>query len=99
MTARPINTRTGHGQGTPCPYGIAISGSTDRARPVPTVLRYREGDLSNPSARSLMPRRNGPWLAARLGDERGAEAQADVPVGGEVVEAVGYPAVASEVVP
>ncbi len=77
------------------------------AEPVPISARGREKGTGGssltafaffPATRSP-PQRNGPWLTARLGDERGAEAQVIVPGVGVVEVAARHPAEGGEVVP
>ena len=51
-----------------------------------------------PATRSP-PQRNGPWLTARLGDEREAEAQVIAPVAGVDDDAERHPAVVGAAVP
>jgi len=77
------------------------------AEPVPISARGREKGTGGssltafaffPATRSP-PQRNGPWLTARLGDERGAEAQAIGPEAGVEVVAVRHPADDGAVVP
>ncbi len=70
------------------------------AEPVPISARGREKGTGGssltafaffPATRSP-PQRNGPWLTARLGDERETEAQEIAPVAGVVVDARRHPA-------
>ena len=77
------------------------------AEPVPISARGREKDTDDssltafaffPATRSP-PQRNGPWLTARLGDEREAEAQVIVPADGVAEVAARHPAVVGEVAP